>query len=59
MKAHGNTGNTNAVKADDERKVANLHIACTPADKSSWVRKAKPGKLSDWVTQTLNEAASE
>lgn len=56
-KAHGNTGNKNAVKAEDESKTSRLHIACTPDDKSKWVKEAKPSKLSDWVTKTLNKAS--
>jgi hypothetical protein len=35
-----------------------LHIECTKAEKSAWVRSAR-GKLSDWVRKVLNEAADK
>ena len=54
---HGNTGNRYAAKLENEKKTARLHVPCTSADKSKWVRTAKPGKLSEWVTKTLNAAS--
>ena len=55
MKKHGNTGNQNAAK--DDGKTSALNIRCKPEYKSAWVRAAKPGKLSEWVTKTLNTAS--
>jgi len=53
----GYIGNKNAAKPENEKKTARLHVPCTSADKSKWVRTAKPGKLSEWVTKTLNAAS--
>jgi hypothetical protein len=34
-----------------------LFVRCNHGDKGKWVRAAKGAKLTDWVIQTLNEAA--
>lgn len=50
-------GNQNAAKK--ECKETTLHIACTPREKAGWVKSAKPGKLADWVRETLNKSAGK
>ena len=56
-KAHGNVGNSNAVKADKQN--AKLHLGCHQSDKSKWVKQAQSEgkKLGQWVTEQLNNAA--
>jgi len=58
---HGNTGKKHAQKPAEKRASSFLHIRATPANKSTWVRAAQAGnkKLAAWVTETLNEAASD
>jgi hypothetical protein len=51
-KAGAPVGSQNALKRGND---AVMLVACTSAEKAGWVRAAKPGKLSDWVRNTLNE----
>lgn len=50
-------GNKHAQKPEDERLGAVLHVRCTPKEKNLWKRAAYPGKLADWVRDTLNREA--
>ena len=55
---HHNTGNQYAVKAPEDKRTSFLHIRVLSEDKGAWVRAARPGKLSAWVTDALNKAAA-
>lgn len=49
--------NKAAAKPEAEKLRATLHIRVHPVEKSTWVRAARPGKLADWVRDTLNAKA--
>ncbi|MES2367040.1 MAG: hypothetical protein V4563_14285 [Pseudomonadota bacterium] len=36
---------------------AHVHIRTTLDRKNAWVKAAKPRKLSEWVTETVDQAA--
>lgn len=50
-------GNKHAAKDPEEKAESILTVRCKRSDKSSWAKAAYPGKLSQWVTDTLNKAA--
>lgn len=54
-KEHGLTGQRNALKSD---ATSHLHVRVNSQDKALWVKAAAPGKLSEWVINTLNEKAT-
>ena len=41
-----------------DKQTALLKLEVSRAEKSAWVKAAKPGKLEDWVCEHLNKAAS-
>ena len=49
--------NQNAKKDHKKESQVVLRVSCS--EKSSWVKAAHPGKLSDWVRKQLNLAASQ
>ena len=49
--------NQTAAKTPGQTLSAQLQCRVHPREKSAWVRAARPGKLSDWVRETLNTAA--
>lgn len=57
MSKHPNAGNKHAEKPADERADSYIHIRCTAREKAAWVKSAG-GKLSPWVIDALNNAAS-
>ncbi len=58
---HGNVGNRNAAKADEDKKQQDsyLRILCWKHEKAAWVRAASGKKLSQWVRDTLNKEAQK
>ena len=50
-------GNQTAAKPDGAKLSATVQLRTHPREKSAWVRAARPGKLTDWIRRTLNEAA--
>jgi len=52
--------NQNAAKAEADKATSFLHIRVVPREKSAWVRAAnrRGKKLAEWVTDSLNRAAS-
>ncbi len=57
-KPHGNTGKRNAAKPTEEILDSQIFARCTKAEKAAYVRAAAGKKLSDWVRDELNKAAS-
>jgi len=57
---HANIGNQNALKNEDDKATSKLICRVNPKIKAQWVRSAqKEGKkLTEWVTDVLNEKAS-
>jgi len=57
---HANTGNKNATKTEEEKATSTLICRINPKIKAKWVKEAqKEGKkLTQWVTDTLNEKAA-
>jgi hypothetical protein len=51
-------GNQNAAKPPDEHLSSRVILACHPVEKSSWIQASFPGKLSEWIREKLNAAAS-
>lgn len=49
--------NKAAAKPEAERLRAQLIVRVHPVEKSAWVKAARPGKLADWVRDTLNDRA--
>lgn len=45
-------------KAPDAAATSWVQIRVTRRRKAAWVRAAAPGKLSQWVTEQLDKAAS-
>jgi hypothetical protein len=41
----------------DPRKPGHINISTTMDWKNAYVRAAKPGKLNDWIFETLDKAA--
>lgn len=56
---HGNTGNKNAAKPEEEKATSFLHVTVTPKQKASYVKAAKAEglKLAAWVKSNLDNAA--
>jgi hypothetical protein len=42
---------------DDPRQPGHVHLRVTLPRKSAWVRAARPRKLVEWITQTLDREA--
>lgn len=51
-------GHKKSAKPLGEALRAQLQLRVHPVEKSAWVRAARPGKLSDWVRDRLNQAAN-
>jgi len=58
---HPNIGNQHASKTEEEKATSTLICRINPKIKAKWVREAqKEGKkLTQWVTDTLNEKATQ
>ena len=54
---HGNTGNQNARKTEDEKKSARLVVQLSPSEKESISKAAGDKSLSKFVREAILKAA--
>lgn len=56
---HGNKGNRNAAKTDDDKLLSRYHVRVATEDKAKWIKAAQREgvKLSQWVVKNLNASA--
>ncbi|CAB4202756.1 hypothetical protein UFOVP1367_36 [uncultured Caudovirales phage] len=56
-KQHGNKGNKNAKKSDDDENDAVIYIRLPTKKKNAYVKAAGDQKLYKWIIETLDKEA--
>lgn len=58
-KAHGNKGNKNALKPEDDKADSYIHLRCTKEQKIKYIQtsKSKGLKLTKWILDILDSFA--